>query len=128
MATQTSYVFLTQLEVGLVKDFLIFKFVIQYLVIHQRSLCDRPPVGLLSRVSILVLQEGDDECVLDKVDNKKLCSNPYKFCLGGLQSLQRTGFRNSQIWLNQTSRNSICIDSYRNVQAAINGGRRHKNL
>ena len=71
-------------------------------------------MGLLL-ASILVLQEGDDElqillkthtayseCALDKVADKILLFNPYKFCLGVLQSLQITGCRNSQIWLNQT--------------------------
>ena len=33
----------------------------QYLIIHQRSLCNPPPAGLLPWARILVSQEGDYE-------------------------------------------------------------------
>ena len=66
-AAQVSSVPLKQWAAGLVQAFhdltssLCSSSMTQYLIIHQRSLYNHPPAGLLPRARILVSQEGDYE-------------------------------------------------------------------
>ena len=77
-AAQISSVPLKQWAAGLVQvfhDITLCYSITQYLIIHQRSLCNHPPASLLPRARILVSREEDYElqnCIEDYRERYRL--------------------------------------------------------